>query len=293
MLITSQARTKYFGTGDPIAARIRSGDTFTLECSSFSEGFTLQTIETLQSELAFIAVTGPLWIEGALPGDTLKIDIKKLEIVRDFGCVVLLPGRGAFGDEISQFTMRGVPLDRSHAHFNKAIKIPLRPMLGMVGVAPAGEPVRCNVPGPHGGNMDNNHIREGASVYLPVFVDGAYFSAGDAHAVQGDGEIGLSAVECEMLATLRIEVLHNFQISRPLVVSDGLTMTVAEGATLDEAAAIALHDMARLLSEANELSLSEAVMLLSVAADVHVCQLVNPLVGVKVIVSSSLLPLPN
>src|SRR3990170_4228825 len=112
--IRSTGRTNYYGTGDPIVATVRSGDTFTLECTSFSEGFTLEAIGGLRLERAIAPVTGPLWIDGAHAGDTLRVEILDLEITRDFGCILLIPGRGVFADQVTEFTVRGVRLDRTH-----------------------------------------------------------------------------------------------------------------------------------------------------------------------------------
>lgn len=291
-VITSENRTKYCGNRDPVAARVQSGEVFTVESTSFTEGYTFENIDQLDTSTAVAPLTGPIWIEGAEPGMVLKVEILKLEITRDFGCMLIGPGKGAFGDRVTEPVVTGIRIDATHAQFNERLRIPLSPHLGKVSVAPAGEPILSNRPGPYGGNMDNSHICEGASLYLPIFVDGAYFGVGDAHAVMGDGESCVSGLECEMRSILRCTLIQDLDITHPIVVSRGKTMTTAEGETLEVACKKALHAMATLLAAHHCISYLDATRLISLAGDVHTCQIVNPLVGMKVLVPNWLLPMP-
>jgi amidase len=159
-------------------------------------------------------------------------------------------------------------------------------------VAPAGERIHSSSPGPHGGNLDNRDIGVGASVYLPVNVVGAHLGIGDAHAVQGDGEIGISAVEVEMESVVRATVIKDLDLRVPVVRSGGHVMTMGVGRTLDEAAHEALDEMHRLLRAQHGLDDRDTAMFMSIVCDVHVSQLVNPLVGIKTKIPEHLLPLP-
>lgn len=291
-VVTSKTRTNDCGAADPFAATVQPGEVFTVESTSFTEGYTHETIHILDTSTAVAPLTGPIRVEGAEPGMVLRVDILKLEIARDFGVMLLLPGKGAFAEHVVEPVVKGIRLDKTHAHFNDSLKIPLSPMLGKVSVAPAGEPILSNRPGPYGGNMDNTHICEGASVYLPIFVEGAYLALGDAHAAMGDGESCVSGVECEMRSIVRCALLRDLDITHPIVVSRGKTMTTAEGQTLEEACKKALHSMAVLLAKRHDMGYLDAARLISIAGDVHTCQIVNPLVGVKVLVPYWLLPLP-
>jgi amidase len=290
--ISADQRTLSYDRKDRPVATVSDGEVFEVECTSLSEGYTHETIGELVLPPPSVPITGPIRIEGALPGDTLKVQILRLELTRDFGCIVLLKNRGAFADGVVESVVKAVRLNSRSATFNEKISLPVRPMLGKIGVAPSGEGLPSNLPGPHGGNLDNTHVREGAAAYLPVFVEGAGLAIGDGHALQGDGESALSGIECEIRAQVRTTVIKGLAIELPIVVSGPDTMTVAEGPTLEEAASKALHAMVALLQAEHALTFADAAMLVSVAADVHVCQMVNPLVGVKVIVPSSLLRLP-
>ncbi len=129
--------------------------------------------------------------------------------------------------------------------------------------------------------MDNKQIRKGASVLLPVFVEGAQLALGDAHAVMGDGESAHSGVETEVVATLRCELITHFRLNRPMVVTDSEVMTIAEGQTLNEASETALSEMAKLTMDTLHMTFGEAAMLISIIGDLRICQVINPLVTVR------------
>jgi amidase len=291
-VISAKNRTMYCGATDPIAARVRPGEEFVVETTSFTEEYSYDDIASLDPAKAIAPLTGPIWIEGARPGQTLKIEVREIRLTRDFGCVILVPGKGALGEHIHERVVRGIRLRDGHAYLNETLRFPVAPMLGKVSVAPAGEPVLCNRPGPFGGNMDNTHIDAGARLYLPIFVEGAFLGVGDGHALMGDGEGSGSAVECELGVTLCCTLLDAFPITHPLVASRGKTMTVADGETVETASKRALHNMTLLLAQQHRLDYPEAAMLVGMVADLHTCQIVNPLMSVKVLVQESLLPLP-
>ena len=137
--------------------------------------------------------TGPVYVEGAKAGDVLKVEILEIELEEE-GTMCCLPGDGVLGPDVQQSSVKKVPVRDGVCLFD-GIQIPANPMIGVIGVAPAGDPVPCGTPGSHGGNMDNTKIAAGSILYLPVFHDGAYFACGDVHACMGDGEIMVSGVE--------------------------------------------------------------------------------------------------
>lgn len=238
------------------------------------------------------AITGPIYVEGALPGTTLKVEILDLELTSDRGVILVIPNLGGFGERIEKAVAKQVVLDSSRgcAYFDDRFTIPLRPMVGRIGTAPAQESVRALTVGPHGGNMDNNDIVKGSTVFLPVFVPGALLSMGDVHAAMGDGESALSGIECQADITIRCSVLSDFPITHPFVLTaDGEAMATADGETLEEACKVALHNMALMMQKKLELSYVEAAMLISVAGSLRICQIVNPRVGVKLSLPRSIL----
>lgn len=238
----------------------------------------------------WIPVTGPVYVESAKPGTVLKVDIVKLELTGEKGAIITLAGKGGFASRITESIIKDVPYDDKYVYFNNTIRVPLRPMIGKIGVTPGGDPIRSSWPGPHGGNMDITEISEGCSVYLPVFVDGALLACGDVHAAMGDGESIISAVETESLLTLRCHVINDMKLTHPMVLTPNEVMTIGEGQNLEEAYRIALDDMVELISNKLGLGFVDAAMIVSVAADLRVNQIVNPKVGVRVALPLSILP---
>jgi amidase len=219
------------------------------------------------------------------------VEILRIRLKGDSGIIVAVPGRGGFGGKITEFRAREIPLGGGVAHFDERIKVPINPMVGRIGTSPLGQPVPSGTPGPHGGNMDNNHITEGSTVYLPVYKEGALLALGDLHAAMGDGESVLSGVEAYGEVTLRCSAVDEPRVSRPLVATRQWVMTTAEGVTLEDAWRLALDDMAGLLSRRLGLDYIEAAMLISAAGELRICQIVNPKVGVKVMIPTTILTL--
>jgi len=292
--IDSSIRTRWCEAGDPPAAVIDSGEVITVDSASFTEGYSFETMHTLEQITpgSPAPLTAPIIIRGATPGGAVRVDVLDLEFLREFGCMLLAPGKGAFPDVTDRRIARAVMVNDYYVAFSDTVKIPTRKMLGKVSVAPQGERVLCNQPGRHGGNMDNRDITIGSSVYLPVSVEGAHLGVGDGHAVQGDGECGGSAVEVEMRTTLRATALADIDIRTPVVRSGGFMMTMGAGSTLDEAADQALSEMHRLLRSQLGMEAKETAMMMSLVCDVHVSQLVNPLVSAKVRIPELYLTLP-
>jgi amidase len=219
--------------------------------------------------------TGPVYVNGAKPGDILKIEINDIT-VRDWGVISTLPEMGTLIHR-SELATKIVPIEQSSvAHFNERISFPVQPMIGVIGVAPAGEEVPTGHPGDHGGNIDNHVITKGSVVYLPVNVEGALFALGDVHASMGDGEICGTGIEISGEVTATISVQKGKTIPRPMVETADSWYTVASTHDLQEAIRVACEDMQDLLVEKWEISPTEAYLLMSVAGDVQICQCCKP-----------------
>lgn len=219
--------------------------------------------------------TGPIYIEGTKAGGTLKVEILGIELDKQTASCAG-KDEGVCGDLFETWSTHLCAIEGDKLVWNDKITIPLSPMIGVIGVAPQGEPVNCGTPGSHGGNMDNSEIREGATLYLPVAVDGALFGCGDLHAVMGDGEISVSGAEVAGCVTVRLTALPEKVIQNPLVVSSTHVSAVASADTLDTAASNAVHDMVRLVHESCGTPQDELVMLFSLTGSVNVCQMVDP-----------------
>jgi amidase len=220
--------------------------------------------------------TGPVFVEGARPGDVLAVEIERIEMA-DQGVMAVSDGFGVLAERFSGTECRLVPIADDIAHLPGGVRVPVRPMIGVLGVAPAGAAVPTGTPGAHGGNMDTALIGEGATVYLPIAAPGALLAAGDLHAVMGDGEICGTGVEVAGRVTLRVTIRRDLPIVNPVVATPDVVATVASASTLDEAAILATRDMANLLGAQLGLDAVEATMLMSAAGELRVSQVVDPL----------------
>ena len=220
--------------------------------------------------------TGPVYVEGAGPGDVLSVLIERID-VGEQGVMAVGPGFGVLADGFEEQVSRIVPIVDGAAQLDEGLAIPLRPMIGVIGVAPAGAPVPTASPGAHGGNMDTRLIGPGAVLYLPVACSGALFAVGDLHAAMGDGEICGTGVEVAGCVTLRLDVRRDLEIAGPVVETPDLVATIASAETLDAATDAATRDMTALLTGRLGLSLEVATMLMSAGGELQVSQIVDPL----------------
>lgn len=222
--------------------------------------------------------TGPLFIEGAQPGDVLKASIERIEI-DDRAVLCTGEAEGVLGDLFHDgLASIAKPIADNKLIWGNGIEFPCKPMIGVIGVAPAGnEPITCGTPGSHGGNMDNTMIVQGSTLYLPVAQPGALFGCGDLHALMGDGEIGVSGAEVAGYVTARFDILKDRALANPVLVNAESFFTIASATTLDDACSNAVHDMMGILEERlSGISREDLVMLLSLCGDVQVCQIVDP-----------------
>lgn len=220
--------------------------------------------------------TGPVFVEGVGPGDVLSVLVETIDVGSQ-GVMAVAPGIGVHGAEIPHQVHRLVPIAEGMARIAEGVAVPLRPMIGVIGVAPAGAPVSTASPGAHGGNMDTRLIGQGVVLYLPVAHEGALFAVGDLHAAMGDGEICGTGVEVAGSITVRLDVRRDLRIVEPVLETRDLVVTIASAETLDEAAEAAARHMARLLTDRLGASLEVATMVMSAGGDLQVSQIVDPL----------------
>jgi amidase len=276
--LTKAHRVFSFGADAEPALTVRAGTVVRLETADcFDEqvqapGDVLDAIDLDRVNPA----TGPVYVDGAHPGDVLSVLVASIDVGRQ-GVMVVSSEFGVLRDGFSGQLHRIVPIEDGSARIADGIAVPLRPMIGVIGVAPAGAPVSTAVPGAHGGNMDTRLIGAGAVVYLPVAHEGALFAAGDLHAAMGDGEICGTGVEVSGSITLRLDVRSDLRIEEPVLATPDHVVTIASAETLDAAAEAATRHMAALLTERLGLSLELATMLMSAGGDLQVSQVVDPL----------------
>ena len=248
--------------------------------------------------------TGPFYIATAAPGDTLVVQIKRLRLNRTYadsldGIVAraLTTGLAAKADDLGKpvrwtlDTERGTASPEAPSGRLKALKVPLRPMLGGLAVAPGfgSAPISTGDTGRFGGNMDFNEIVEGNTVYLPVFQPGALLYLGDAHALQGDGETSQYALETSMDVEFSVEVLRGTPIAMPRVESPTQIMTLGQAGSLDDALRMATAGMTQWLEQDYGLTLSESAQVLGSSVKFVVANLAGRSVGVAAKLDKSIL----
>jgi acetamidase/formamidase len=236
------------------------------------------------------ALSGPVFIRGSEPGDTLQIEVRDI-VASDWGFGVHRPGRarisgilGGQPDDVKELWFRHYFLDRSRNVYpiGSGVEVPLAPFMGIYAVAPNDDgPVPTAHPGPHGGNMDCKELGAGTTLYLPVFVPGALFSVGDGHGAQGDGEVDGAAIETGMdRLELRLSVRKDLKIDRPCAETATHLLFLAFDEDLDEAALQATRDAMRFLNRTQGFSWDDAYNVASIALDLRVTQVVDGLKGV-------------
>lgn len=225
--------------------------------------------------------TGPISVEGAEPGDILSFRIDRIRVASDQGCTLLIPGFGLHGEQITEARTRISKITDASALVLGRFEVPLRPMLGTIGVAPREGRWDTVTPHDHGGNLDTSDVRAGVHVFLPVNQPGALLAMGDAKAVMGDGEVCSTGVEVPVVVTGRLEVLRGRSIERPMIETETEWITIGSAKEYLDACRLANGDMVALLAEANSLSWEDAYVLSSVVSDLRVSQVVDPLLTVR------------
>ena len=236
-------------------------------------------------------LTGPIFIEGAEPGDVLEVRFVAIDLAIPYGYNAI--GQNGFlSDEIFERKTKIIQLDREKmlGYFNDSIAIPLRPFFGSAGVAPPKEVGKWNSAPPwiNAGNLDNKELVAGSSLFIPVHVKGALFETGDGHAAQGNGEVDITAIETSLIGKLQF-ILHKGKSLRwPRAETKTHIITMGCDRDLNAATHIAVREMIQYLVEEKRLSKSEAYMLCSVAVDVNITQLVDGNVGVHAMLPKSI-----
>jgi acetamidase/formamidase len=235
--------------------------------------------------------TGPVAVAGARPGDVLQVDIESVELDSDWAYTGVRPLAGALPHDFNERHMTYIRIDRDRrvACLPWDMEVPLRPFFGVMCVAPPAEWGELSTVPPrrNGGNLDNRELVEGTTLFLPVFVEDALFSAGDGHGAQGDGEICVAAVEMGMRGTFRLTVRRDMTLTWPIAETSTHIITMAFDPDLDDCVVIAIRQMIDLLAMHSGLTRVEAYKLLSYVGDLRVTQVVNGNKGIHLMVDKT------
>ena len=237
-------------------------------------------------------LTGPIFVEGAEPGDTLEVRIEAVKLALPYSYNAFGPRSGAIPEDFPKSKMRIVPLDAAKmvASFADGVEVPLRPFFGSMGVAPpaAMGAVSSAPPGIHAGNLDNKDLVAGTTLFIPVHVPGALFQVGDGHAAQGDGEVDITALETSLDGTLRFFVRKGAKLTWPRAETPTHFMAMGIDKDLDEAMKIAVREAVALIVAEKGMDRDDAYMLCSVAVDFRVTQVVDGTKGVHAMIPKAI-----
>lgn len=284
----------WFNNAETPRARIRSGDTVVMETMMASLNQILPGVPIAEITRLRVdnpgrgphTITGPIFVEGAMPGDVLKIRINRI-VPRNYGANWNLPGNlklGQFPGTFSEAQVKHFYLDlaRGKTEFLPGIEIPVRPFPGIIGVARAESGQYSTVPpGPFGGNLDCRELVQGTTIYLPVFVDGALLWSGDSHAAQGNGEINLTAIETAFSElNITVNLIKNKPLSWPRIETPTHWLTLGYDRDLNKALDILNQETLKFVAESQNLSGAEAKQFIANYGDIRVAEVVNQLKGV-------------
>lgn len=271
-----------FSPANKPVARVRQGDLVTLETHDCFEG-QIQTKDDLVTNLNWDHVnpaTGPVYIEGVKPGDVLCVDLIEVEVGAQ-SSMVAIPGEGALGGMIKEMETTILKREGDELVFKDKVRVQKKPMIGVIGVAPAEGSVANGTPGMHGGNMDCTLMAQGNRVYFSVGVEGALFGAGDLHAAMGDGEIVVCGAETPGQVRFKAQVSKMRDLPTPFVETPEVVATIFSAVDVGAAAQGAIERMAEFLSRVAKIPLNDAGMLMSLVGQLKFCQVVDPLKTVR------------
>ncbi len=294
----------YFDASSAPVLTIASGDSVTIDTVSGNANF-LPPKDRFHIPPELLAIhkevtpgpgphilTGPVFVEGAEPGDVLEVQIEEVTCRQDWGHNIFRPLAGTLPYDFPETHGTLIALDRERmmGRLPWGLEIPLAPFFGIMAVAPppAWGRVTSIMPRAFGGNLDNKELVAGTTLFLPVFVPGALFTCGDGHAAQGDGEVNVNAIETALQGVFRLIVRKDLGYQYPRAETPDHYITMGMDPDLDQCVVMALRDMIELVHEKGGLSREQAYTLCSIAADLRVTQTVNGCKGIHMMIRKSL-----
>ena len=285
-------------SGDQVIIHTVSGNPTRLEAAGAKSSDIQPELKTIYDKIPASdkgpgghLLTGPVYIEGAEPGDVLEVRILNINLDVPYAYNVFGPTSGVFQDDYPYMRMKIIPLDRERnlATFAQGIVLPLHPFFGSMGIAPPGD-AKLNSAPPwiHAGNMDNKELVAGTTLYIPVHQPGALFEVGDGHAGMGNGEVDVTAMETSLTGTFQFIVHKGVSLRSPRAETPTSYITMGFNEDLDKATDLAIREMLDFLQTEKHLSRDDAYMLTSVAVDLDITQLVDGKKGVHAMCPKSI-----
>ena len=285
----------YFDAKQQPVLRVKSGDVVTIDTVTGSrdvlpdpaEFFIPPELDGILNGLPQVGphiLTGPVYVEGAKPGNVLEVRIHDVSVLQNWGFNIIVPLLGTLPHDYDEMRRVNIPIDieRNVGIMPWGLELELSPFFGVMGLAPPRGWGRISSVAPQamGGNLDNKELIAGSTLYLPVFEEGGLFSCGDGHGCQGDGEVNVTAIETALRGKFEFIVRDDLTFTYPRAETPTHHITMGMDPDLDQCAITALRDMIALLGEKSNLSAPDAYMLCSLAGDLHITQTVNGSKGV-------------
>jgi amidase len=269
-----------FGPDLEPVLEVEPGETVTFETNDCFTG-QIRSEDDLVTEIDLSRInsaTGPVAVKGAEPGDSLVAEILDVRPI-EWGVATLIPGFGQLIDKVQSPLTRIFDVRDGEIRMNDRISFPAKPMVGVVGVATAGEELSNGLAGRHGGNLDDHFHGKGARIYFPVRQPGGMFAVGDMHAAMGDGEICFTGVEIAGEVDVRFELLKGKQATWPVTELAGYWLPHATADGYEEALELVSEEAAQMLVDEHGFTIEDAFIFLSVACDAGVAQACKPAPG--------------
>ena len=281
--VTTESVIHVMSKDNPPAIIVSNGETIIVETAK--PGIPDEVFTKDYSVVPFpkrvLTITGPIYVEGCEPGDILKIDINNSELDVN-GKMWMGQWMGILMDEVDHCFLKKVKVENNVVHFSEDITFPTTPMIGTIGVAPAGEDIACLIPGEHGANMDALNASIGNSVYLKAQVKGGLLSIGDVHAAMGLGEVLGTGIEIGSTVTMTLSVVKDMDIKHPLIETPTHYEFLVSNVDLFEASKEATRTAISFVQEKNHCVFDEAYALVGQTSNLKIMQVVNPVFTISI-----------
>ena len=273
----------YFNTTNQANYEVEDGEVFWVEADDcYSGQIKDESVKRPDIDISIMdCAVGPINVHGAHVGDTLCVEVMAIDLA-DHGVMVTSKGLGVLGERLTVPDTKIIPVHDGFAHFSDDIKLPLTPMIGVMGVAPKQGEIHCAIPEDHGANMDTKLVRVGSRVYFPVGVEGAGLAVGDMHACMGDGELDGTGIEIAGRMCLKVTVYHDRPIDRPVIETADSLYFLASRITLEDSLKVAVSDVVDFLMKKFHLNFPDAYRLMSATCDAQISEVVDDNVTVRV-----------
>jgi amidase len=268
--------------GNDPAITVDSGEELMVETWDAFEG--VRDPDVLQARSLKGPATGPIYVNGAEPGDALRVDFISIT-AKEGAAHMVLPDRGFLEEEYTDAYPTVMSLEDGNLVMPTGVRLPLNPSMGVVATTPTYPQQTASDSGPYGGDIDMKELVAGSTIYLPVFVTGGMLALGDCHAIVGDGAVAGTGAECSSDAHIRVTVEKGMGITSPRALTPDHFIVLSHGEELGPAMKQAVRDMVDFLVEVKGMSAYDAYTLLSLAGDIRVSRTFRPISPVKMMLS--------